>query len=88
MFRVQWSKRAIDDLTRAWLQATSEERQAITAASRQLDTVLRADPEHQGESRDYHERVVFEFPLGIRIEINDDEGTVWVLQAWSFRRRT
>jgi hypothetical protein len=87
MFRVVWQPRALNDLTEAWLEATSAERRAITEASRQFDIRLKDNPEKQGESRGNNERVVFIRPLGVRIEIDHEQSVVWVLHAWRLRRR-
>ncbi|MEX2142141.1 MAG: hypothetical protein WD894_22935 [Pirellulales bacterium] len=87
MFEVQWLPTALDGLARIWLQASSAERQEITAASRLLDNALQDHPEKQGESRDINERVVFAHPLGVRIAIDYERSTVRVLKAWHIRRR-
>jgi hypothetical protein len=62
-------------------------RRAITTATHRIDEELRHDPENQGESRSSQERVYFEFPLGIRFEIDRQQSLVHVLQVWSFRKR-
>jgi hypothetical protein len=65
MFRVRWKKSTVSDLANSWLQADSELRQAITAASHAVDQRLRNDPNAEGESRPKGRRIVFVPPLAV-----------------------
>ena len=51
MFRVEWLDTAMVELMTLWLQADSTLRQALTAASHQIDQRLSHDPANVGESR-------------------------------------
>lgn len=87
MFQVRWKRSALDELAALWTQADSAMRLAITRATNRIDQELRGDPENRGESRGTQERVYFEFPLGIRFEVDRQLSLVHVLQVWSFRKR-
>jgi hypothetical protein len=87
MFRVEWIQAALDELTDPWVQSSSEQRQAITAATNAIDEELAADPYRQSESRGDDDRVLFVYPLGVQIEVDPRKQTVWVLHVWRFRRR-
>jgi hypothetical protein len=87
MFRVRWERTALNELTVAWLQADSTLRQAITAASQQVDQRLRADPRNEGESRPGRRRIMFAAPLAVTFRIERDGQTVSVLHVRVFQQR-
>jgi ADP-ribosylglycohydrolase len=87
MFTVRWKRSALDELTRLWMLADSTMRQAITAATNEIDQGLKQEPAGKGESRDGNDRVWFVFPLGIRFEVNHEKAIVRVLQVWVYQRR-
>lgn len=87
MFRVRWERRAVDELTTLWTQADSIQRQAITAASHELDQRLRNDPYAEGESRSKGRRITFVPPLAVTFRIEPDGQTASVLQIRVFRPR-
>ena len=87
MFRVRWKRSAVNQLARVWVQANSAERQAITAASHEVDLRLQRDPENEGESRPKGRRIMFEAPLAVTFRIEADGRTVSVLQLRMFRKR-
>jgi len=87
MFTVRWTRSALNELATLWTQADSALRQAITAATNQIDQELQQDPESKGESREGNERILFVFPLGIRYEVDRQRSIVRVLHVWSYRRR-
>lgn len=45
MFRLEWLLSATDDLAKEWIQASSAERSAITAASHAIDVELIVNPD-------------------------------------------
>jgi hypothetical protein len=51
MFSVLWDPRALDELALLWTEADGVQRQSITEAAREIDSILRSDPESAGESR-------------------------------------
>lgn len=87
MFTVRWTKSALSELAGLWTAADSDTRQAITAASNQIDQELQQDPDRKGESRAGTDRVLFMYPLGIRFEVRHAHSTARVLHVWSYRRR-
>ncbi len=87
MFRVEWLQTALDQLSSIWIQADSGLRQAITAASHQIDEQLQTDPYASSESRSEGRRVSFSFPLGVLFRVESEERTVAVLRVWLFRQR-
>ncbi len=87
MFQVKWIQAALDDLTNIWLEADSDLRAAITAASHELDERLERDPYGCSESRTGEVRVTFLYPLGVEIEIDLVKRIVWVQHVWRFRQR-
>jgi hypothetical protein len=44
MWTVRWRRTALEELARAWIAADATLRQAITAASHQIDQLLGSDP--------------------------------------------
>jgi hypothetical protein len=87
MFRVRWEEPALNQLASLWMSANSRMRQQITEATEQIDQQLQADPLAESESRPEGRRILFNLPLGILFQIEDDGRTVSVLSVWLFRRR-
>jgi hypothetical protein len=87
MYQVEWIQSALDELAALWTQADSATRQAITAATHQIDQLLRTDPFDQSESRPGGRRMLHVSPLGITFRIEADGQTVTVLRVWLFRKR-
>jgi plasmid stabilization system protein ParE len=88
IFRVEWVQTALNQLTTIWMSADSAQRQAITAATHQIDQQLKANPYGPSESRPEGRRILFESPLGILFRIEADGKTVSVLQVWHFRKHS
>ena len=81
-YAVEWTVNALDQLAEAWMNAS--DRGDVTAASHQLDTELRRDPMHLGESRDSSvNRTAIAMPLGIEFEIIEDDKRVRVVRVWA-----
>jgi len=87
MFRVRWKRSAVNDLARIWVAADSALRQAITAASYNVEFRLRVDPRNEGESRPGGRRITFEPPLAVTFCIGKDGRTVSVLHVRLVKRR-
>lgn len=87
MFRVEWHQQALDELAGMWVQGDPTLRHAITAATRLLDVELQEDPFRQSESRDDNRRILFIYPLAVRVEVDLLRRSVAVLHVWRFRRR-
>lgn len=87
MFRLEWLQTALNQLMTIWMQADSALRQAITAATHEIDRQLQTDPYAKSESRPEGRRILFVFPPGILFRIEADGQTVSVLRVWLFRKR-
>ena len=86
MFRVFWHRDALAELARVWTDAENSERQAITAAAREIDQLLTRSPETVGESREGTERIAFVDPLGLVYDVYPSQQLVRVDQVWHLRR--
>ena len=83
---VVWLPAAERDLAELWLN--SDQRDAITLASQQLERLLRNDPNNEGEDRPHQRRILFEAPLGVIYRVLQADRVVIVLRVWSTARRT
>jgi len=79
-YTVIWTPAALDNL--AAISNKAEDRNAVSAASNEMDRVLAASPRAQGESRRGNVRVMFASPLGAEYEIVEDDRKVEVLAVW------
>ena len=86
MFRVFWHPDALSDLARVWTDADDSERQAITAAAREVDRLLTNSPETVGESREGTERITFVDQLGLVYDVYAQHRLVRIDQVWHLRR--
>jgi hypothetical protein len=87
MFRIDWLQSASDELARLWTQADSDLRQALTAASHEIDLRLQNDPNNEGESRLKGRRITFISPLAVTFRVEADGRTVTGVEIRLFRRR-
>ena len=65
-FTVVWVDSAAGELAEIWLSAV--DRPLITAAARDIDQQLRAQPDAVGESRDGSRRILIAGPLAVSYE--------------------
>lgn len=79
-FTVVWKPTATEELASIWMQA--QDRLSITDAAHHIDTLLRADPSNQGESRTENRRILFVPPLGVDFEVHVLDYRVDVLRVW------
>lgn len=86
MFRVEWLQSALDELALIWMSANTSQRQAITAASHDIDKQLPINPHEQGESRPNGRRIQFFPPLGITYRADEENAVVVVVHVWRFRQ--
>jgi hypothetical protein len=77
-YRVLCSNIAEQQLAAAFL--ASDDRRAVTAASRAIDEILREAPLAFGESRDGELRVGFEPPLAVWFIITESDRTVVIVR--------
>lgn len=87
MFSVEWIPTAADELATLWLDASPHERRAITGATREIDSLLRVNPENVGESRSEDRRILLAAPLGVTFKIEPDDRKVRVLKVWHYKTR-
>jgi hypothetical protein len=84
-FQVLWVSEAEEELAAIWIAAA--DRNAITTAAHVIDSTLRTDPQHAGESRDEDRRVLLERPLGVVFAVSPEDRTVHVLSVWRIEPR-
>jgi hypothetical protein len=84
-YTVAWKSSAEQELARLWLNAPN--RAAVTAAANRVDVLLGTDPHGQGESRWGATRVLFEGPLAVLFEIDEQDRFVDVLKVWRISGR-
>jgi hypothetical protein len=87
MFSIFRSHDAQAPLRQAWEQGDDTLREAICRASQDLDQRLSRDPHEQGESREDQSRILFEAPVGVLFEVDQDNMLVRILRSWAFRAR-
>lgn len=85
MFQVRWIAPAMDELTEAWLSASTLRRE-ITAATDEVDDSLGIAPYRMGESRSEGVRLLIADPLAAEFVVDETDRTVWVLHVWLIRR--
>jgi len=78
-YTVTWHPDAADELTRIWLDASN--RQAVADAANEIDRLLVADPDAQGEEF-YGDRLLVASPLAITFTVRAHDRIVQVLQVW------
>jgi len=67
---VKWQPRALRHLAKAYVKARAVGHgNAVTRASAQVDILLAASPESEGESREGDERVIFVWPLAVHYQV-------------------
>ena len=84
-FTVVWLESAEQELTEIWLAA--EDRSLVTDAVYEIDQRLRDNPDQEGESRDFPQRMLLITPLGVTFEVLPEDGLVRVLDVWRFQTR-
>ena len=80
MFSVRWRRTARNMLADIWVNATN--RNAVTAATSQIDHQLARDPDNVGESRPKGRRVLLVPPLGVIYRVNTQTRVVTVIRVW------
>jgi hypothetical protein len=82
VYTVVFTKKALDDITSAWLASESTLRAAVTAAMTVLEEELRSDPNSVSESRETGFRIGFAPPLAYLFEVSDADRRVKVFHIW------
>jgi hypothetical protein len=85
MYKVGWAKSAQDELANMWTEADSTLRGAITAATGQIDVLLKNAPMDVGESRTPNRRIAFVHPIGLAFSVVDESNRrAKVLHVWLY----
>ena len=77
MYTIIWLPSVLEDLAVIWLNAA--DRDAVNRAVSRVDQLLAAAPGQQGESRPRRARIMFERPLAVTFEIDEDSRAVFVV---------
>jgi hypothetical protein len=85
MFNIYRSQAAVTPLREVWEQADETLREAILHASRLVNLRLHEDPHGEGESRDERTRILFEAPVAVLYEVDEDKKLVNIVRSWAFR---
>lgn len=85
MFSIYRTEEAQAPLREVWLEGDDALRHSILHASQAVDLQLCENPQEQGESREGTLRVLFEAPLGVLFEVDQEKQLVRVLRSWAFR---
>ena len=80
IYTVTWSRRALGMLAQIWIDATN--RNAVAAASYEIDNILRDDPDLVGRPRFDTVRAFNCPPLGVEFEVNEPDRLVIVINVW------
>jgi hypothetical protein len=72
-FTVVWVKDVLDELAEIWME--SNEREAITTATLEIDNLLSADPGNKGGELKEGIRFFLAPPLRVLYTINESEST-------------
>jgi hypothetical protein len=86
-YAIHWRKAALDDLAASWLNADAFQRTAITRAAHSIEQELKARPHQKGESRPDGERIIFCAPIGVLFQVEEQDRSVIIEQAWLFNAR-
>jgi hypothetical protein len=85
MFSIFRSQRAMLPLKETWEIADDELREDILRASRELDQQLHINPQEKGEAREGSVRIVFQEPLAVLFEVDEEKKLVRILRAWAYQ---
>jgi hypothetical protein len=87
MFSVYRSYAAQSGLRLAWESGDEAMREAIRRACHFIDLRLRLAPADEGESRGERARVLFQKPVAVLFEVDQDNQVVRILRSWIYRSR-
>jgi hypothetical protein len=85
VFSIYRSPAAVSSLSETWAYADDDFRLAILRATHLIDQRLRHDPQRRGESRGQGTRILFQGPLGVLYEVDEEKKLVRILRTWAFR---
>jgi len=82
-YDVLWVPAAEQGLAAIWMD--SHRRDAVTQSAREIDELLRDDPEDVGESRADGRRILLVPPLGVLFRVFPQDPHVYVLTVWHYK---
>lgn len=85
MFSIYRSQEAVGPLREVWEQADDSLRQAILEATERVNERLHHEPQTKGESRTNSTRILFEAPIAVLFEVDDEKQLVNIVRSWAFR---
>lgn len=85
MFSIYRTEDAMSPVKETWENADLSLRRAILQASRLLDRQLQDAPAEQGESREGGQRILFQAPLAVLFEVDQQRQEVHILRGWTYR---
>jgi hypothetical protein len=85
MFCVYRNETATALLRRTWEGAGDALRTTILQAMQQIEQELQDDPHRKGESRPGGARILFQSPLAVLFEVDDEKRLVRIVRAWAYR---
>jgi hypothetical protein len=88
MFCVYQNQKAMTLLQQTWEEADDSLRNAIGQAIQRIGRALQNDPHEQGESRPGVTRILFQAPVAVIFEIDEEKRMVRILRAWTYRDGT
>ncbi len=74
------------DIVDYWIESLHQ--REMTRAIDDLVRQMRNDPLEIGESRGGNRRVVFQWPVGMEFEVDEENQQVEVYNFWNFQRRS
>jgi hypothetical protein len=84
MFAIYRSPEAMAPLRETWENADDSLRRAILEASHRLDRQLHKNPHKRGESRDGRTRILFQAPIAVTFEIDEEKKLIRILRSWLY----
>jgi hypothetical protein len=84
MYDVRWIKSAMAELADVWLRSDSTEHESITAATAEIDVLLKIAPSDVGESRVGKRRIGFVHPLAFTSDVEEENGKVRIAHVWRY----
>ena len=79
-FTVLWKPQAERTLLELWLQ--SSDRETLTRAAEEIESLVRQRPDSVGESRERGRRWLFVEPLGVDYSVSVNDRVVEIINVW------
>lgn len=79
-FTVLWKPQAERTLLELWLE--SSDRETLTRAAEEIESLVRERPSSVGESRELGRRWLFVEPLGVDYSVSVNDRVVEIINVW------